>query len=199
MSSSVEARQEIPDRGLWIAVAVTSVLGLGVAAIQVADKIAMLENPANTLLCDVNAVLSCSAVLTHWQSSALGVPNAFVGAIFLALFGSAALGALLHSAPSRRYLATLWGAALFFLCFVTWYLEQNAFAIHALCLWCSVCATVVVIVTALLTRIAAHAHAFGSRGLGRTMELVVRSGADLVVFVGWWLALAAMLAVGLLL
>ena len=190
-------RTAVPDRRLWTAVAATSLVGIAITAVQVAEKIAMLVNPAGSLICDVSRALSCSDVLRHWQSSALGVPNAYVGAIFLAIFASAALAALMGSTPSRAYVATLVGLALFFLAFVTWYLEQNAFAIGALCLWCSGCATVVLIDTWLLTRIGAHAHAFGAGRLGTTVERLVRSGADAIVFAGWWVALAAMLWVGL--
>ena len=185
------------NRGLWAGVAVTALIGILITAVQVAEKIAVLKDPATHLVCDVNTVLSCSGVLGSWQSSALGVPNAYVGAVLLGILGSGALGAVLGSTPSKAYLATMWGLSLFFLCFVTWYLEQTAFAIGALCLWCVGCATTVVIVTALLTRIAAREGAFGQGAFGRTMASLSRSGVDLMIWIGWWLVLAAMLWIGL--
>ncbi len=76
--------------------------------IQIVEKIAILKNPATTLLCDVNSVMSCTDVLNAWQSSVLGPPNALIGAVMFALLGSGAFGAVLGNRVSRAYLATLW-------------------------------------------------------------------------------------------
>jgi uncharacterized membrane protein len=184
-------------RGPWWVVLVAAAAGLAFTTIQIMEKIALLKDPASGLFCDINATVSCTNVLNAWQSSVLGPPNALIGAIMFALLGSAALGGVLGSRPSRAYLLVLWGLALFFAAFATWFMVQTAFVIGSLCLWCTGIVTSVLASCAALTRLAHRAGAFGGDGFGRAMGTVVRSGLDLIIVVGWWLAIAAMLVLGL--
>ena len=85
----------------------------------------ILKDPATQLACDVNAVLSCSNVLLSWQASVLGPPNALIGAIMFTILWSAALGRLLGSTLGSRHVVVLWGLAVFFLCFATWFFIER--------------------------------------------------------------------------
>ena len=200
MTQLQEIRQERSrDRAsvLWWIVLLAGLGGTALTTVQIMEKVAILKDPATHLACDVNSVLSCSNVLLSWQASVLGPPNALIGAIMFTLLWSAALGRLLGSTLGTRHLALLWGLAVFFLCFATWFMEQTAFSIGALCLWCIGITTMVVVICACLTRLGVREGAFGRGGFGRWMVTVTHSGLDIIIWVGWWLVIAAMLVIGL--
>lgn len=184
-------------RGPWFAVLAAAAAGLVFTSIQIVEKIAILKNPSTTLVCDVNSVMSCTDVLNAWQSSVLGPPNALIGAVMFTLLGSGALGAVMGNRLSNAYLATLWGLAVFFLSFASWFMYQTAFSIGRLCLWCTGIVTAVVIICAALTRLAERQRAFGTGAAGRVLHRAVHSGLDLLIWLGWWLAIAALLVAGL--
>jgi hypothetical protein len=84
-----------------------------------------------------------------------------------------------------------------FATFATWFTFQSAFVIGAWCLWCTGIVTVVLTICAALTRIATNARAWGNGRTGSTMASAVAARGDIAVWVGWWLVIAGMLAVGL--
>ena len=182
---------------LWGIALLACVAGVGFTTVQIVEKIAILKDPFTTLSCDVNQTLSCSSVLMAWQSSVLGPPNALIGAIMFAVLGSGALAGLLGSALHRGYVATLWGLAVFFLCFASWFMFETAFSIRALCLWCTGITTAVVVICAALTRIADRTGALGGGSFGRAVAAAVRTRGDLALWAGWWLVIAALLWLGL--
>jgi uncharacterized membrane protein len=186
------------DRRAWWVVLVAAAAGLAFTTVQIMEKITILKDPAAGLVCDISTTVSCTNVLNAWQSSVLGPPNALIGAIMFAILGSAALGGALGGRPARSYLLVLWGLAVFFALFATWFMFQTAFIIGSLCLWCTGIVTAVLAICATLTRIAHRAHAFGSGAFAGLMDTVVKSSLDLIIWGGWWAGIAAMLAVGLL-
>lgn len=207
MSSHTQSRQVAPipparetpppGRGAWWVVAIGAGAGLVFTTIQIMEKISILKDPTAGLFCDINAKVSCTNVLMAWQSSVLGPPNALIGAIMFALLGSAGLAGVLGSRASRGYLLVLWGLGLFFAAFATWFMFQTAFVIGSLCLWCTGIVTAVLAICAALTRAANTAQAWGTGGFGRFMGTAVRAKLDLIIWAGWWLGIAGMLAVGL--
>ena len=66
----------------------------------------------------------------------------------------------------------LWGLAVFFALFATWFMFQTAFSIGSLCLWCTGIVTMVLAICATLTRIAHRAAAFGAGPFAGLMETV---------------------------
>jgi uncharacterized membrane protein len=181
----------------WGAVLVASVLGLMITTALVVQKVALLEDPTSGLLWDLSDRVSCTAVLGAWQSSVFGPPNGVIGVAVFAILASAALGGMLGGRPSRSYLLAMWGLALVFAAFATWFTFQSAFVIDAWCLWCTGIVTVVLTICAALTRIAANAQAWGDGRLGAAIAAAVAARADLVTWVGWWLVIAGMLTLGL--
>lgn len=181
----------------WAVVLGAALMGLGFTTIQIMEKITILKNPDANLVCNLSARVSCTDVLNAWQSSVLGPPNALIGAIMFAIFTSAALGGFLDSRYAGSYLVTLWGLAVFFLSFATWFMYETAFSIGSLCPWCVGITTAVVGICVALTRIAHHAGAFGETGLGRLVGRAVTSRLDLAFWAGWWLLIAAFLFVGI--
>lgn len=182
---------------LWAVVLLAALAGVAFTTIQIMEKIAILKDPYTTLACDVNSTLSCTNVLNAWQSSVLGPPNSFIGAVMFGVLSSAALAGLLGSALGRAYLATMWGLAVFFLSFASWFMYETAFSIHALCLWCVGITTALVLICATLTRLANRGEAFGDTWFGRGIAAAVRTRLDLAVWGAWWLGIAALLGIGL--
>ena len=185
-----------PARGWFALMLVGGLLGAVAAGWQLVERIAYAEG-TDTGICEINSVLSCSSIFGHWQSSALGVPNTLVSLPVFALLTSAGLAGLLGSRLSRRYLASLFGLTVFMAAFMTWYMQQTAFSIGALCLFCTVGAASLIAVGAGLTRIVDAERALGTTGAGRRLRLLVEAGADLILWGGLAALIAVLLVTGL--
>jgi uncharacterized membrane protein len=184
--------------GWWWVVPAGGVLGVITTVWQTVERIETLGAADNASpLCEINAVVSCGAVFDEWQSSALGIPNFLVGLPVFALMASAALGALLGSRPSRRYVAVLWGIALFMTAFVVWYMQQSAFVMGALCVFCTASMVSIMVIGAGLTRVADATGVLGSARTGQVLARLVESSSDLVLWAGLLVAVAVMLWLGL--
>ncbi len=184
-------------RGWWAAVLVAGLAGVVFTGIQIVEKITISGKPSTVLVCDVNSVVSCTNVLNAWQSSVLGPPNALVGAVMFSLLASGGLAGVLGSRASRSYLLTLWGLAVFFLGFASWFMYQTAFRIGALCIWCTGIVTAVVVICAAFTRLNHRRRTLGDGAAGRTLDLMVHSKGDLIGWAGWWVVLAVLVWAGL--
>jgi uncharacterized membrane protein len=177
----------------WVIALVGGVLGIAGTIWQMVERLAYESDPTGDSFCEINAAVSCSSVYSHWQSSALGLPNALIGLPVFAFISSAAVGALLGSRPSHRYLASVWGLGLFMTVFATWYMEQTAFEIGSLCIFCAASLVCIMIVGVGLTRVVAAEQALGTGRAGRRLARLVDSDIDLALWVGLGVAVAAML------
>ena len=186
-------------RPWYLLMLVGGALGLFTAGWQTVERIAWASDPQATSVCEINAVLSCSSVFSHWQSSALGVPNSLVAMAVFGFVASTGLAGLLGSQLSRAYLATVFGMTVFMTAFVVWYLEQSALSIGVLCLFCVGCAVNIIVAGLGITRVAARAGALGRGGLGRGVTAMVSSGADIVAWLGLAALLTLMMVLGLML
>jgi uncharacterized membrane protein len=175
-----------------------AVAGMAATTLQLVDRIALAENPATSLVCDINAVLSCGSVLGTWQARVLGVPNALVGLAVFAVFASAALGLVLRSRPSRAYLAVLEAVAVVMLAFTLWFLWQTTFVIGALCLYCTVIGTAILVVNAVVLREWRRAGALsGASPTTRMIRGFVDSGDDRWVWAAVWVGVALVMTLAL--
>lgn len=184
-------------RTWWSLVLAGGLLGIVGTVWQTTERLSALATAGGESVCDINAVISCGSVYEHWQSSALGVPNALIGLPVFAVMASAALAALLGSQLSARYVATLWGLALFMTVFVFWYMQQTAFAIGALCLFCTASMVNIMMAGVGLTRVADAEGALGDGRVGRAVHRLVDSWADLALWFGLAVVVGAMLFLGL--
>lgn len=185
----VQERRRVP---VWFALMLGGgVLGAVAAGWSLVERIAYAESPSSASFCEINSVISCNSIFGHWQSSALGVPNTLVSLPVFALLASAGLAGVLGSRLSRGYLATLFGLTVFMTGFVTWYMHQSAFAIGALCLFCTVGAAALITIGIAVTRVVDAEQALGTGRAGRQLRLLVEARADIVV----WLGVAALIAV----
>ena len=182
----------------WWPVLVGGVLGVVSTAWQTVERIAYAGG-GDSSVCDISAVLSCSNVYSHWQSSALGIPNSLIGLPVFAFLTSLAVTGLLGSQLSRPALGAGWGLSLFMTGFIVWYMAQTAFDIGALCLFCTACMVTITLAAAGLTRVADAQGVLGDGPAGRRLHALVDAWADLAIWLGLLMAVAAMLFVGLVL
>lgn len=184
-----------PWFGLIVAAAM---VGMAATIVQIVERISLAQNSSAELLCDINGTFSCGNVLTSWQSSVFGpIPNAAIGlsvfALTLGVSGASLLGSNLSKAA--------WGVATFFAGFMAlftiWFLAQTAFAIGAVCLYCLVIATMVLLLNLAWWRVG---HQLGYLSGSSTLEgadWVVRGNTDLFLWGGLALIVAAMMVAGL--
>ncbi len=195
---AVETTAGSRRHGRWQAIVLGGgVLGIISSGWQTVDRINWAAHQGTQQVCDINAQISCSTVLQHWQSSALGIPNSIVALPVFAVLASAGLAGLTGSVLSRRYLGLLLGISVFMTGFVTWYMEQTAFNIGVLCLFCLGCMASILIATVGVTRVAAAKGALGGGLAGKGLDLAVRSNVDLVIWATLAVIVAVMLVVGL--
>ncbi len=180
-----------PAAGWAVLMVVGGLLGVVSGAWQTVERIHFAAGTNADALCEINAVLSCNSVFTHWQSSALGIPNSLISLPVFALLASGGLAVLLGTRLSRAYAVSLLGTTLFMAAFLTWYMQQSAFAIGVLCIYCTVCAVALVAVGVGVTRVVDAEQALGTGRAGRQLRLLVEARADLIV----WAGLAALIAV----
>lgn len=187
------------SRGWWWAMLLSSLLGIASGMTTVMEKIALLKDPGRAAICDFNGQVGCTPVLLAPQSSVLGPPNAAIGIVMFAMFAAAGLGGVMGARYPRPYRWVLLGLAVFFGLFLTWYMEQVAFAIGSLCPFCAVCAGCVMVVVLAAARVVSADVPPGVGGPAGVLGTMRRSGLDVIVVVGWTVLIAGMLAIGILL
>jgi uncharacterized membrane protein len=186
-----------PARGWFIMMLVGGLVGVVSGAWQLVERIAYAGGDTSGSICDINAVLSCNSVYTQWQSSALGIPNTLISVPVFAILASAGLAGLMGSRLTRPYLATLLGITVGMAGFLTWYMQQSAFAMGALCLFCTVCAAALVVTGIGLTRVVDAEQALGTGRAGHQLRLLVEARADLIIWVGLAALITLLLVLGL--
>lgn len=162
--------------------AIASTAGLGASFIQLLEKLSLLKNPHATLSCNLNSVFSCSNILNAWQSSAFGFPNAVIGIIMFTFFLTAALFMLTGSSLAKRFAFTIQGLAVFMLAFTLWVFYENTFSSKAVCIFCLVNGTSVLVINAVMKR---HNFAANPR-----FKKYFQNGTDYFLWAALWLAVA---------
>lgn len=130
------------SRATGWAVTALGAVGLIAAFVLSVDKVEALKaaarNDTYSAVCDLNAFVSCSAVITSPESEAFGFPNSFLGLI--GFTGVVLIGLLL--ALQQRLPGLLWGlfagGLLFAAGFITWLQTQSLYDIGKLCPYCMV-------------------------------------------------------------
>lgn len=180
-------------RGWGTVLAGASAIGMVSGSISVMDKIALLKDPAAGSFCDVSSTVGCSPVLLAWQSSVLGPPNALLGVLMFAVLGTTGAIAATGGAVTRGWRVGMLGLSVFFGLFLTWYMQQVAFAVGSLCPFCTVCAG-----SALVAILATNRMLVGSGGrVGHMADSLARGKNDVLIVVGWGAIIAAMIYAGI--
>ena len=96
----------------YLVMLIASAVALVVSFVLSAETLKLARNPGQKLSCDVNAVMSCSAVAESWQAEVVKV------------------------AVPRWFALCTWLGGLAALAYSYWLTSQSLFVINALCPWC---------------------------------------------------------------
>ena len=123
---------------VWLTIIISAVLGGLAAFVQTVERINYALHPSSPLTCDINSVFSCTNVFDAWQSSVFGFSNSVMCLVFFAVTLGVGLAGI--TAEIGKYVRlAMHFFALFFLGFGAWYLQQSAFSISSLCIFCIFC------------------------------------------------------------
>lgn len=119
----------------WILIICGS-LGLFFAAIIMIDKVALLEDPNFTPICDLNPVISCGSIMQSDQSNAFGFPNPIIGLAAFPILITTGMVMLAGGRLKRWYWVGLQLGTIFGIGFIHWLFFQSVWRIGALCPFC---------------------------------------------------------------
>jgi len=122
--------------GIWLIVA--SVIGWWAAFQLTIEKFALLENPEESLSCDLSPFIQCSTNLESWQGSVFGFPNPIIG--LTGWMAPLVVGvAVLAGARFPRWFWLTFGAGITFAFgLICWLIFQSLYELFVLCPWCMV-------------------------------------------------------------
>ena len=125
----------------YLIMLIASAVALGASLILSAETLQLARHPESALGCDLNSVVSCSAVAQSWQAEivkfgGLSYPNAFFGIAAESVFITIAVIGLARVKVPRWFAACTWLGGLAALAYSYWLSTQSLFVIHALCPWC---------------------------------------------------------------
>ena len=171
-----------------LALLLGSGLGLLASFVLSIEALTLAKNSHAALNCDLNSVISCSAVANHWSATLLGFPNSFIGMMTLPVMVTIAV-ALLAGTKFPKWF--MWGAqlgAVAGLLFAGWMFYMSYVEIGALCPWCLTLDAGMLLIFYGLTRHNVLNKIIEHRGLRRFVDqgydtLVLASVAALIVMV----------------
>ena len=169
-----------------LALLLGSGLGLLASFVLSIEALTLAKNSHAALNCDLNSVISCSAVANHWSATLLGFPNSFIGMMTLPVMVTIGV-ALLAGAKLPKWF--MWGAqlgAVAGLLFAGWMFYMSYVEIGALCPWCLTLDAGMLLIFYGLTRHNILNKIIEHRGLRRFVDqgydtLVLASVAALII------------------
>lgn len=127
--------QTKPFAGLLL---VTSLVAFIASFALVLDKLQLLEDPNSKLGCDVNAFISCGAVMGKWQASLFGFPNPYIGLVSFGIVFAVGMSLLAGAKFARWYWICFQICVTLGMVFVIWLWSQALYAITILCPYCMI-------------------------------------------------------------
>jgi uncharacterized membrane protein len=115
---------------------VAGLLGLAAAFALTVEKIAVLQDPGYVPICSINALLSCTSVMTSPQAEAFGFPNPLLGLIGFSVLAATGAALLAEARLRAWFWAGLQVGLTAAFVFVHWLIAQSVFDIGALCPYC---------------------------------------------------------------
>jgi uncharacterized membrane protein len=167
-------------------------VGAVASFIQIIERIQFAEQPLQKLSCDVNSVFSCSSVFDGWQSSVFGFSNAIMCLAFFGVSLGVGLSGLFGSQLAKNLRLIMQFFAIFFLGFGAWYLQQSAFSIGALCIFCIFCYSGVIAMNWAWLRINYNDLPLLSSQHKTSLKKVFSKGIDTFAWLLWALCIAGM-------
>ncbi|WP_140445494.1 MULTISPECIES: vitamin K epoxide reductase family protein [unclassified Bifidobacterium] len=186
----------------YLIMLIASAVALIVSFVLSAETLELARHPGQQLSCDVNSVLSCSAVAQSWQAeivkfAGLSYPNAFFGIAAESVFVTIAVIGLARVKVPKWFAACTWFGGLAALLYSYWLTTQSLFVIRALCPWC----LALMFSTTIQFMALSHATATVQRLPGgasdrpRAFDTYYRLNYDLMVDVVWVVAIVAIILV----
>lgn len=124
-----------PFAGLLLVTSLVAFIG---AFALVLDKLELLENPTAKLGCDVNAFVSCGAVMGKWQASLFGFPNPYIGIVGFGIVFAIGMSILAGAKFARWYWICFQLGITLAMVFIVWLWSQALYSITILCPYCMV-------------------------------------------------------------
>ncbi|WP_104045197.1 vitamin K epoxide reductase family protein [Arthrobacter sp. ZGTC412] len=121
----------------WLLV-ITGAIGWIASGTLVLEKLAVLQDPNHTTVCDVNPWISCGQVMQTWQSSLFGFPNMFIGIVAFGVIITVGMALLAGATFARWFWAGLQAGVTLGFIFVVWLWSQALYDIHVLCPFCMI-------------------------------------------------------------
>ena len=121
----------------WLLI-IGAALGIISAAALTIEKMELLKNPKAALVCDLNPIVACGAVINTPQASAFGFPNPIIGLVGFGVVITVGMALLAGAQFKRWFWLGLQAGTLFGAGFITWLQFQTIFRIGALCPFCMV-------------------------------------------------------------
>lgn len=176
------------QRAIYGIIAAGGAIGLLASFLETIEYHLLLSNAQAQLVCNINSVFSCSAVLSSWQFKIFGFPNSLLCMVFFTLMMAAGLVDLTGGSLSPKLRLWLHGITLFFLGFGTWFMWQSTFVIQALCILCLFCFAGLLAINWGWLRLNADVLPIGTKGRQKLAEFI-RKDLDTLA----WLLFAALL------
>lgn len=138
LSASRSRFHDLRQSRRWIfgTMLLSALISLTASFVLSVDAIALARDPAATLACNINSVISCGAVGLSWQASLLGFPNAFLGLIAEPVVITIAVASLGGARFPRWFMMSAQVVYTIGVLFAYWLFQQSMMVIHALCPWC---------------------------------------------------------------
>ena len=169
-----------------LALLLGSGLGLLASFVLSIEALTLAKNSYAALNCDLNSVISCSAVANHWSATLLGFPNSFIGMITLPVMVTIAVALLAGAKFPKWFMQGAQLGAVAGLLFAGWMFYMSYVEIGALCPWCLTLDAGMLLIFYGLTRHNVLNKIIEHRGLRRFVDqgydtLVLASVAALII------------------
>lgn len=173
----------------WVVAIIGASAGMIASFVQIIERIVFADKSVDKLSCDLNSVFSCSSVFNGWQSDFFGFPNSIMCLAFFAIMFGVALSGLTGSKINKYVRLSMHFFSVFFLFFGAWYLQQSAYVLGALCVFCIGCYGGVIALNWAWFRLNSD-EIIKSES---TRRKIFRNGADTFFWLVWTLVICAML------
>jgi len=170
---------------LYATITLAGIVGFVASFWQMLEKLAILKAPAAPLICDINAVFSCSNVLNVWQSSVFGFPNALMCIIFFVIMMTIGIVGWTGGAITKNLRLIAQAMTLFFVGFGFWYLWQGIFVVGSLCIFCLFCYAAVLTISFAWLRLNQRELPI-SKSASKFIDKLVSDNSDIFI----WLTIA---------
>lgn len=154
------------------------------------DAIKLAADPAASLSCNINAVLSCGTVGASWQAHLFGFPNAFLGLLAEPVVITIAVASLGGVRFPRWFMLAAQIVYTVGVLFAYWLFYQSMFVIGALCPWCLLVTVSTTLVWFTLTRVNIRdGNLFLPPRTHETWNRYIAADFDVIIVVIWILVL----------